>query len=94
MALACCFAQWGEGFMCISAFDPVSLAEQSMYFFLQLFTGIEIMLARSPMVTGFCFGRAENLENYFSFARMASEEFDPNTYFKKVSCLVLVEVIF
>ena len=38
------------------------------------------------MATGFCFGRAENLQNYFFFARMASEEFDPNLYFKK--CLV------
>ena len=27
--------------------------------------GIEITLARSPMATGFCFGRAENLDNYF-----------------------------
>ena len=44
------------------------------------------MLARSPMGTGFCFGRAENLENYFFIAQMASEEFDPNLYFKK--CLV------
>ena len=57
-------------------------------------TGIEITLARSPMATGFCFGRAENLENYCFFARMASEEFDPNLYFKKVSCLLLVEVVF
>ena len=54
--------------------------------FLRISSGIEIMLARSPMGTGFCFGRAENLENYFFIARMASEEFDPNLYFKK--CLV------
>ena len=33
-------------------------------------TGIEIMLTRSPMATGFCFGRAENLENYSFFARI------------------------
>ena len=52
------------------------------------------MLARSPMATGFCFGRAENLEITFFFARMASEEFGPNLYFKKVSCLLLVEVVF
>ena len=45
------------------------------------------------MATGFCFGRAENLENYFFFARMASEEFDPKLYFKKVSCLLLVEIV-
>ena len=32
------------------------------------YTGIEITLARSPMATGFCFGRAENLENYCFFA--------------------------
>ena len=41
------------------------------------------------MATGFCFGRthrAENLENYFFFARMASEQFDLNLYFK--TCLV------
>ena len=44
-------------------------------------TGTEITLARSPVATGFCFGRAENLENYFVFARMASEEFDLNLYF-------------
>ena len=48
--------------------------------------GIEIMLARSPMATGFSFGRAENLENYSFFAQMVSEEFDPNLYFRK--CLV------
>ena len=60
-------------------------------------TGIEITLTRSLMATGFCFGRAENLENYFFFARMASEEFDLNLYFKKSvlsafgwSCLVLL----
>ena len=61
---------------------------------LYILAGIEITLARSPMATGFYFGRAENLGNYFVFAGMASEEFDPNLYFKKVSCLLLVEVIF
>ena len=30
-------------------------------------SGIEITLARLPMATGFCFGRAENLENYLFF---------------------------
>ena len=48
--------------------------------------GIEITLTRSPMATGFSFGRAENLENYSFFAQMVSEEFDPNLYLRK--CLV------
>ena len=61
---------------------------------LTITTGIEMTLARSPMATKFCFGRAENLENYLFFARMANEEFDPNLYIKKVSCLLLVEVVF
>ena len=61
---------------------------------LDVVAGIEITLARSPMTTRFCFGRAENLENNFFFARMASEEFDSNLYFKKVSCLLWVEVVF
>ena len=56
--------------------------------------GIVITLARSPMVTRFCFGWVENSENYFFFARIMSKEFDPNLYFKKVSCLLLVEVVF
>ena len=59
-----------------------------------LTAGIEITLARSPLATGLCFGGAQNLEYYFSFARMASEEFDPKLYFKRVSCLLLVEVVF
>ena len=54
--------------------------------------GIEIKLARSPVATGFCFGRAENLESYFYFARMASEEYDPNLYFKNVSCLLWLKL--
>ena len=68
-----------------------------MYQQLHMHSGIEITLAQSPVATGFCFGRAENLENYLLFARMASEEFDLNLYFKKVSCLLLdllVEVVF
>ena len=45
------------------------------------------------MATGLCFSRAENLENYYFFARMASEEFDLyNQYFKKVSCLLLFKL--
>ena len=55
---------------------------------------IAITLSQSPMATKFCFGQAENLENYFFFARMTSEEFDPNLYIKKVSCLLLVEGVF
>ena len=60
----------------------------------QTTSGIEITLARLPMTTGFCFRQAKNLENYFFFARIASKEFDSNLYFKKVSCLLLVEVVF
>ena len=52
---------------------------------------IAITLSRSPMATRFCFGQAEN---YLFFARMMSEEFDPNLYIKKVSCLLLVEGVF
>ena len=44
------------------------------------------------MATGFCFGRAENLENYFNFTQMASDEFDPNLYFKNVSCLLWLKL--
>ena len=68
--------------------------ELNLFSFPKCLSGIEITLARSPMATKFCFGRAENLENYLFFARMASEVFDPNLYFKKVSCLLLVEVAF
>ena len=57
-------------------------------------SGIEITLAQLPMATKFCLGRAENLENYCFFARMVSEEFDPNLNFIKVSCLLLVKVVF
>ena len=67
-----------------------------MYKQLHMHLGIQMTLARSPVATGFCFGRAENLENYLLFARMASKEFDLNLYFKKVSCLLLdllVEVV-
>ena len=57
--------------------------------------GIEITLARSPMATGFCFGRAENLENLILvFCPNGERGIDPNLYFKKVSCLLLVEVVF
>ena len=50
-------------------------------------SGIEIMLARSPMVTGFGLGRVELIENHLFFARLASEEFISSA--SNVTCLFL-----
>ena len=49
--------------------------------------GIEITLARSPMVTGFGLGRVELIENHLFFTRLASEEFVSST--SNVTCLLL-----
>ena len=68
----------GKGFIPVGL---MTMHNKSSYMCRQ-HAGIEITLARSPIATGFCFGRAENLENYFFFTRMTSEEFDPNLYFK------------
>ena len=49
--------------------------------------GIEITLARSPVVTGFGPGQVELIENHLFFAWLTSEEFVSST--SNVTCLFL-----